>query len=195
MVTVVLGLVTVSASKPRIRPKLRRLYTDCWEGTCPKCGKKNTASTARCVIDGSPLVVSFDAFWWNPFTFPVESAEMRCLANCGAFSSHQVICYTGCGGVIAGRNLRFKFSVLRTLLYHGSRLALFAALCCVAIPAVKLVVLNLLYLRLTTSHIALGVAWLLTVRLVQKHFLPRYRWLLPRHFRTFSFEDVEQMKR
>jgi hypothetical protein len=140
-------------------------------------------------------VVSFDAFRWFPFTLPVESAEMRCLANCKAFRSHEVPCRTGCGGVVAGRNLKFKFSVARALAYHSARIAALAAPLPVLIPLAKLAFWGLFYVHLMPLHLIMGAVGIRFIAPLWFRLVLWYRWPLPRYFRTFTFDDVVDGKR
>lgn len=104
---------------------LWKLHTFDWEGICPVCQLVHTSETARCPNDGSPLVVAFDAwkwnpfrFWkWNPFSFPVHSAEMCCSEGC-VWSSNAILCNRCDATVITGRFLRFRFPRERAILHQ-----------------------------------------------------------------------------
>lgn len=91
---------------PPRRGKLWNLHTFDWRGTCPTCGTGHTPENARCPNDGSPLVVAFQCWRWNPFMLPMHTAHLRCSGNCG-FSTSVVPCTrdaTGIGSV----NVEFR---------------------------------------------------------------------------------------
>ncbi len=167
--------------------KLRKLFTRHWKGTCPDCGKVRTSANTRCPIEHSPLVVSFDAPRWNPLTFPLGSAELRCIGNCGVFATTILHCEEGCTGIIAGRNLTFRFSYPRTILYHIFHICILIAIGSVAVPAGLLLFYSLFYLPVGASDTFLGLFLLGALLSVWTYLLPKYRW--PFRFR-FTFEDV-----
>jgi hypothetical protein len=103
--------------------RLDRLYTRNWKGTCPSCDSPPyTVENARCPVDGSPLVIAFNAPRWNPFAYPIHTAHVRCLGDCGYRSSH-VECTRCVGKPIQYQNLRFTMPLGRYLAHNGLALA------------------------------------------------------------------------
>lgn len=107
---------SVPAPAPPKARWLWNLHTFDWSGECPVCHLAHTHETAACPNDGSPLVVAFESGRWNPFAFPMHTAHLRCLNNCG-FTSSATTCSRD-GSIITGRFIRFRVPMWRAAIYN-----------------------------------------------------------------------------
>lgn len=103
-------------TRPRGRGRLWNHHTFDWTGECPACHDIHTAETSLCPNEGSPLVVGFKGWRWNPFSFAIETAHLQCSNNCG-FTSDATSCLRD-GTIIKGWFIRFRTSMVRAFLYN-----------------------------------------------------------------------------
>lgn len=173
----------------------RKLFTKEWVGRCPKCGKERTFTNTFCPVDATHVVVSFDELVRNPFSFPVRTAEMRCLGNCGVFGQRQLSCIDKtCDGIIAGRYLKFWFPWPRTCLYHAVRIPVLLFFICTQYQLWSIFLLGLLHLAAAPGYVVLaGFCWVVVTRIYVE--LPRYPMVIPLRFRGFTFNDVTRTAR
>lgn len=115
-----------SSRKARKGKGLWKIHTFDWEGECPTCGLPHTSDTARCPNDGSPLVVAFDVPNKELFAFPVRSAEVCCLEDCG-FKSDAITCNRD-GTIIKSKNLSFTLPLWRAVVHNAINLSVFLVL-------------------------------------------------------------------
>lgn len=114
---------TTSAPPPPKSKRRRRfwkLHTRDWAGTCPSCGLTHTAQTTACPNDGSPLVVAFNDWLVNPTAFPIHTAHLCCLNNCGIRTN--VVACNRCSTSIGHENLRFRMPLWRYLVHNAIHL-------------------------------------------------------------------------
>jgi hypothetical protein len=179
----------VEPSQPGASTQLDRLFTRNWKGTCPKCGPPSyTVENAQCPVDGSPLVIAFDAPWWNPFAYPIHTAHVRCLNDCG-YRSMAIDCTRCIASPIRSRYIQFKMPLWRYILNNGYGLlqfAVFVALCTASIlmlgPPTGILIILMVVIGLP--------AWYM--RETGKRVVV-FPWLPFR--RTFNFDIVERLAR
>ncbi|WP_165074844.1 hypothetical protein [Paludisphaera rhizosphaerae] len=107
------GPVVPKKTKKRF---LWNYHTFDWVGHCPTCHLAHRWEHVRCPNDDAPMVMAFNCSRWNPFKFPMQTAHLRCLNNCG-YTLSGFNC-THDKTLVAGQSVEFRPSILRVFLWN-----------------------------------------------------------------------------